>query len=203
MSFKETFIYTEIIKKPVKRLLCALRGVHGGSNTFLSPRAEVVRPERINLASDVVIERYARLVADGIIAKITIGAQTYVHSYALLKADGGTIRIGERCTINDFCVLYGHGDLIIGNDVHIATHSIIVPMNHVYAEPSVCISLQGNVKGKVTIEDDVLICASAVILAGVTIGKGSVIGAGAVVTKDIPPYSIAVGVPAKVIKQRI
>ena len=58
------------------------------------------------------------------------------------------------------------------------------------------------VLGSVTVEDDVWIGSNCVILPGVTIGCGSVIGAGAVVTKDIPPYSIAVGVPAKVLKQR-
>ena len=53
----------------------------------------------------------------------------------------------------------------------------------------------------VVVEDDVLIGANVVVLEGVTIGKGSVVGAGAVVTKDIPPYSVATGIPARVIKQ--
>ncbi len=53
----------------------------------------------------------------------------------------------------------------------------------------------------VIVEDDVLIGANVVVLEGVTIGKGSVVGAGAVVTKDIPPYSVATGIPARVIKQ--
>ena len=53
----------------------------------------------------------------------------------------------------------------------------------------------------VIVEDDVLIGANAVVLEGVTIGKGSVVAAGAIVTKDVPPYSVATGVPAKVIKQ--
>lgn len=57
-------------------------------------------------------------------------------------------------------------------------------------------------KGDVLIEDDVWIGSNSVILSGVTIGRGSVIGAGSVVTKDIPPYSIAVGIPAKVLKKR-
>nr|WP_143033346.1 DapH/DapD/GlmU-related protein [Prevotellamassilia timonensis] len=57
--------------------------------------------------------------------------------------------------------------------------------------------------GKVIIEDDCWIGFNVIILPGVTIGKGSIIGAGAVVTKSIPPYSVAGGVPAKVIKSRL
>lgn len=57
-------------------------------------------------------------------------------------------------------------------------------------------------KGAIVIEDDVWIGESAIIMSGVHIGRGAVIGAGAVVTKDIPPYAVAVGVPAKVIKYR-
>ncbi|MBO5765373.1 MAG: acyltransferase, partial [Lentisphaeria bacterium] len=61
---------------------------------------------------------------------------------------------------------------------------------------------QGMKPGRITIEDDVWIAGGVHINSGVTIGRGSVIGAGAVVTKDIPPMSVAVGVPAKVIKKR-
>lgn len=57
--------------------------------------------------------------------------------------------------------------------------------------------------GDIIIEDDVWLGHSVTVCAGVTIGRGSVIGAGAVVTRDVPPYSIAVGAPAKVIKSRI
>ncbi len=62
---------------------------------------------------------------------------------------------------------------------------------------------QGVKREFVRIEDDCWIAANTVILAGVTIGKGSVIAAGSVVNKDVPPYSVVAGVPAKVIKSRI
>ncbi len=58
-------------------------------------------------------------------------------------------------------------------------------------------------RGRLTIGDDVWLGAGAVVLDGVKVGKGCIIGAGAVVTKDLPDYSIAAGVPAKVIKSRI
>ena len=74
--------------------------------------------------------------------------------------------------------------------------------NHIYAHPEILLKDQGVKVETVIIEDDCWIAANSIILAGVTIGKGSVIAAGSVVTKSIPPYSIAAGVPAKVIGSR-
>ena len=75
-------------------------------------------------------------------------------------------------------------------------------MNHIYDDPKISIRLQGIRANGIKIEDDVWLGVGSTVLDGVTIGKGSVIGAGAVVTKNIPPYSVAVGVPANVIKER-
>jgi acetyltransferase-like isoleucine patch superfamily enzyme len=74
--------------------------------------------------------------------------------------------------------------------------------NHVFDDPNRLIRQQPLTCKGITIEDDCWIGTGVRILDGVTIGQGSVIGAGAVVNKDIPPYSVAVGVPAKVISKR-
>jgi acetyltransferase-like isoleucine patch superfamily enzyme len=71
-----------------------------------------------------------------------------------------------------------------------------------FDDPELNIKEQGVKREFVKIEDDCWIAANTVILAGVTIGRGSVVAAGSVVTKDVPPYSIVGGVPAKVIKSR-
>lgn len=134
---------------------------------------------------------------------IKIGKNFDLHPYAVLSTRGGFIDIGDNCSVNEFCVLYGHGGLKIGNGVRIATHTIIIPANHNYSDINKQIRLQGETKEGVEIEDDVWIGARVTILDGVTIGTGCVIGAGSVVTKSIPPYSVAVGVPAEVIKKRV
>lgn len=90
----------------------------------------------------------------------------------------------------------------IGNSVLIATQCVLISANHNFSDISKPIAEQGETREKIVIEDNVWLGASVKILAGVRIGEGSVIDAGAVVTKDIPPYSIAVGVPAKVIGYR-
>ncbi|MBX9684740.1 MAG: acyltransferase [Hyphomicrobium sp.] len=120
----------------------------------------------------------------------------------LMTYSGVRITIGADCTVNPFTVLYGHGGLTIGNFVRIATHTVIVPANHIFADRDVPITKQGLSKLGVVIEDDVWIGAHVTILDGVTVGRGSVIAAGAVVNANVEPYSIVGGLPAKVIGQR-
>ena len=119
-------------------------------------------------------------------------------------ADFGTgkdISIGKNSDLGINCKV--RGPLEIGEDVMMGPNCIIITSSHNHSDISKHMIYQGDtVPQKVTIEDDCWIGFNVIILPGVRIGKGSIIGAGAVVTKDIPPYSIAVGVPAKVIKSR-
>ena len=95
------------------------------------------------------------------------------------------------------------GEIFIGNNVLIGPYCILRAADHEFRNPNKLIKEQGHRSGRIVIEDDVWLGARVTVLKDVTIGKGSVIGAGSVVTKDIPPYSIAVGVPAKVIGKRL
>lgn len=134
--------------------------------------------------------------------KLTINKNSIIDDLSILDPYGGEIKIGENCFIGPHSVLYGHGGLSIGNNVLIATHTLIIPANHKYQDASIPICMQGlNYKG-IIIQDDVWIGAGVKILDGTTIGKGSIVGAGSVVNKNIPPFSVVVGVPAKVIKSR-
>jgi acetyltransferase-like isoleucine patch superfamily enzyme len=191
------------IKHVIKRLLCLMRGVTAsGINVFISPRAIVKRGHKISLGDNVVVERGVMLWVDVDGSHITIGEDSYLSSHCILNSFDGWITMGAHCTVNSYAILYGHGGLQIGDDVRIAPNVMIMPMNHSFANPDVSIRNQEIQAQGITIEDDVWLGAGAIVLDGVTIGKGSVIGAGAVVTRDIPPYSVAVGVPAKVVKKR-
>ena len=94
------------------------------------------------------------------------------------------------------------GEITIGNGVRIAPQVLVFAGDHAFDNVDIPIYKQGVVAAPITIEDDVWISGKVMITKGVCIGHGSVIGAGAVVTKDIPPWSVAVGVPARVIKTR-
>jgi len=118
--------------------------------------------------------------------------------------NGANIKIGDFSKIGINCRIQCAATLTIGNYVGIASDVQIIDVNHNFADTNIPIFTQGYLEpSPIVIEDDVWIGARAIILPGVTIGKGSIIGAAAVVTKDIPPYSIVGGNPAKIIKSRI
>lgn len=138
--------------------------------------------------------------------RITMMDNCVIAPYAVIQ---GNVSLGSNCSVNAFSLLVGYGTredevgkITVGNNVRIAAHVMIVAANHIYRDPDKNICEQGMERKSVTIGDDVWIAGNANILAGVTIGKGAVIAAGAVVTKDVPPYSVVAGVPARVIKMR-
>lgn len=129
-------------------------------------------------------------------------ARASLGPFCVVEARGGYVEIGEATVIGPFCVLYGHGGLSIGRDCLIASHVVCIPENHRFARRQIPICQQGVERRGIRIGDDVWLATQVVVLDGVTIGQGAVIGAGAVVTRDVPPYAIAVGVPARVVGYR-
>jgi maltose O-acetyltransferase len=112
--------------------------------------------------------------------------------------NGRKIFLGERNVINWGCVLDGRKFCIrIGNDVSIGPEAAILTLGHDPQSPDFA-----DLGGDVMIGDHVWIAYRAVILPGVTIGEGAVVAAGAVVTRDVEPFAIVAGVPAKKIGER-
>jgi acetyltransferase-like isoleucine patch superfamily enzyme len=159
--------------------------------------------------------------------RVIIGKKCRISPDAYIKAREGVITLNDGCKVSPGAIIQGNvtmgckssvqaysiivgygtkedreGEIIIGENVMIASHVMIIGANHNFSDPEATIKSQGLTRKSIVIEDDVWIAGRVNITAGVRIGKGAVIGAGAVVTSDIPPYSIAVGVPAKVIKSR-
>lgn len=114
----------------------------------------------------------------------------------------GFIEIGDNVHVGESSMITAYQKVKIGNNVMIGPHNIIVDLSHGKDRLDIPMRIQPPTAKTIVIEDDVWISSNCVILPGVTIGKGSVIGAGAVVTKDIPAYAIAGGVPAHVLKWR-
>ena len=114
---------------------------------------------------------------------------------------GNKISIGDNSGIGENSILGTTDEIIIGDNVLIGPQIMIFTQNHNFAKDKL-IRGQGGESAPVTIGNDVWIGARVTILAGVTVGDGAVIGAGAVVTKNVEPYSIIGGVPAKKIGER-
>ena len=141
----------------------------------------------------------AKICARG--SAISIGAHSSVAAGACVQ---GNVHIGENCSVQMYTILCGYKEasITIGQGVRIAAHCMMVSANHRFDDPDRPIRTQGMHYGPIVIEDDVWVASRVNIMAGVTVGKGSVLAAGAVVTKDVPPYSIMAGVPAKCIGKR-
>jgi acetyltransferase-like isoleucine patch superfamily enzyme len=120
----------------------------------------------------------------------------------VINANRGQVTLGDRAWLGPFCLVYGNGGVTIGRNVLVAGHSSINTVSHSADRCDIPINDQPVVIDPVVIEDDVWIGLNAVILQGVSIGRGTIVGAGAVVNKSIPPWSIAAGVPARVIGRR-
>lgn len=135
--------------------------------------------------------------------RIILGDRTRLNTGVLLHPYGGSIETGIDVYIGPFTVIYGHGGVTIGKDTLVSMHCRILSSNHSIPPRGTIIRSQADVLQPTRIGADVWLGAGVTVLGGVTIRDGCVVGAGAVVAHDLPPYSIAVGVPAKVTGFRI
>ena len=153
-----------------------------GSNLRIDAGVKVTGYENIKLGRDVTIFQYSKLEAH--------------HN--------GILEIGNRVSINtNTCLAAADaGRILIGDDVMIGQNVVIRASDHEFSSTNLPIGEQGHVGGVIVIEDDVWIGANVVVTKDVRICAHSVIAAGSVVTKDVQPYSVVGGVPAKLIKTR-
>lgn len=165
---------------------------HGSGRLKLSDFAEI--------GKNVIIERNALVFHP---ENIYIGDDVYIGHYAVLKGYyKNKMVIGSGTWIGQLCFFHSAGGLIIGNNVGIGPGVKIITSAHkgdIMEKPVLHSAIEFK---KVIIEDDSDIGVGAIILPGVTIGKGAVIGAGSIVTKDVSPYTVVAGNPAKIIKRR-
>ena len=170
--------------------------------------ASIRYARHLSVGRDFIVEDYAEvncMTYRGIVAgdRVTIGKHAIIRPTNIYgSAIGEGLKIGNNSSIGPYSYIGCSGYIEIGDNVMMSPRVSIYAENHLFDHPDLTIKDQGVKREFVKIEDDCWIAANTVILAGVTIGRGSVIAAGSVVTKDIPPYSVVGGIPAKVIKSR-
>ncbi len=166
----------------------------------------VVRhPHRVSIGDNVIIDDNVLLDARGSKGRgIVIGDGVVIGRNTMLSMKEGTINIGPNVNISINCALQTSTRIEVGASTIIAPYTnIVAGGNHRFDDPKRPIITQGMVcKGGIVIEDDVWLGARVTVLDGVRIGRGSVIGACSMVNEDIPPMSVAYGVPAKVARSR-
>jgi acetyltransferase-like isoleucine patch superfamily enzyme len=184
------------------------RGTHRielGRNVFVGRNAclDAADPAgRIQLEDQVHLSDNVCLLTNVGQGTIILRENVSIDRGVDMKSIGGRIEIGQATYIGPYVCLAGAGNIIIGEHCMIASHSGIYANNHLFDDLSQPIMTQGTTTKGIVIEDDCWLGTGVKVLDGVTIGRGSVIGAGAVVTKNIPPFSVAVGIPAKVVSRR-
>jgi acetyltransferase-like isoleucine patch superfamily enzyme len=133
--------------------------------------------------------------------KVVLHKHAYIKRNVIIQGSGLLV-VGENSYISSFCVIGVNEKIIIGQNVMIADSVSLRDTNHTFDDISIPMIKQGIKTASIIIEDDVWIGHGAVITSGVKIGTGSIIGANSVVTKDVVPYSIMGGVPARLIRNR-
>lgn len=131
--------------------------------------------------------------------KFSLGNYSIVEDFTTINNAVGDVMIGEKTIVGMGSVIIG--PVSIGNHVMIAQNIVMSGLNHGYEDVNIPPSDQPVTCRDIIISDNVWIGANSVITAGVTLGKHCVVGAGSVVTKSVPPYSVVVGNPARVIKK--
>lgn len=154
---------------------------------------ELTRTAGAEIAATAFIAAGAEVFTD----RLLLGERSWIAAHAIVRGD---VVFGDDCTINAHACI--SGKVHCGNGVRIASLVSIVGFNHSFEDADRPIHEQGLISAGIDIGDDVWIGANAVIVDGVSVGRGAVIAAGAVVTRDVPPFAVVAGVPARVIRQR-
>ena len=158
---------------------------------------EVGTGVRVGAHAQVALNRWPHRTG-----RILLSDQCTIATGALLHPSGGSILLAPRVYVGPYTIIYGGGGVEVGRDTLIGPHCKIITSNHGVPAIEDVIGLQPEISEPVKIGRDVWLGAGVTVLPGVTIGDGCIAGAGAVITKDLPPYVIVVGVPAKIIRVR-
>ena len=175
-----------------------------GKNVKIGTGVKIINPQFVSIGDNVTIYDDVTIIARGE-GGVEIGKDSYICERVYLDTENietGYIKIGEAVYLGTGTTLFGHQGLEIGDNCLFAQNITLTPHSHKFDNPDDIIWHQGGNCRKVTIGNDCYVGMGVCIMYTGDIGDGSVIGAGSTVVKPIPPYSVAVGSPAKVIKKR-
>lgn len=185
-----------------QKLFPLLLGSVGKGSSF-GRNITIRHPKKIHIGPNTIIDDYCLLDAKGVDNKgIFIGNNVFIGRNTILSCKNGNIYIGDNVNIGFNCEIFSSSNVSLGNHTLIAAYSYIIGGSHEFQGTDVPVVEQKETSKGIHVEENVWLGAGVKVLDGVSIGKNAIIGAGAVVTENIPEYSIAVGIPAKVIKKR-
>jgi acetyltransferase-like isoleucine patch superfamily enzyme len=173
-----------------------------GKGTVFGKNVVLRCPGRISLGQKVMIDDGVVLDAKGASSSIETGDSILIGRNSVMSCGDSTIRMGNFLSIGAYCTINSRSLIDIGSYVQIGTGVQLMAGSHSYDDPDTPTILQKRVSKGITVEDNVWLGNASIILDGVRIGRNSIVGVGAAVTKDVPPYTIVLGNPARVIQKR-
>lgn len=174
-----------------------------GKGVSFGKSVTIRHPHKISIEDDVVIDDYCVLDAKGLNNNgIYISKNVFVGRGSILSCKNGDIILEKNVNIGFNSEIFSGSKVVVGENTLIAAYVYIIGGGHDYSRVDIPISEQEKPSHGIKIEKNCWIGAGAEVFDNVTIGEDTIIGAGAVVSKDIPAFSIAAGVPARVAKSR-
>ncbi|HZZ95725.1 MAG TPA: acyltransferase [Jatrophihabitantaceae bacterium] len=161
-----------------------------------------LRNPHVIMRGFVFLDRGARIYARRGYARLILGKWVHLGVNTALRCHEGTLSLGDKSNLARNISVNCYLDVEIGDNALIADDVYISDFDHRFDDLAMPIKDQGIAKSRVRIDRDVWLGTKVTVCRGVVIGEGTVVGANAVVTKDLPPFSVAVGVPARVIRDR-
>jgi acetyltransferase-like isoleucine patch superfamily enzyme len=134
--------------------------------------------------------------------RLVLGRWVHLGVRTALRCHEGTMTLGDKSVLARDVSVNCYLDVEIGDSALIADAVYISDFDHKFADVTRAVKDQGIAKSRVRIERDVWLGTKVTVCRGVRIGEGAVVGANAVVTRDLPPYAVAVGIPARIVKDR-
>jgi len=174
-----------------------------GRNVTFGANVVLRHPAKIHIGDSVVIDDGCCLDAKGTPGgSITIGSGVFIGRNTILSCKNGAIIIDDHANIGFNCEIFSAGRVRVGKNVLLAAYTYLVGGDHEYDRVDVPVLYQGRTARGIEVDDNAWLGAHVVVADGSRIGRDAIVGAGAVVTGDIPPYHVAAGVPARVIRDR-
>ena len=174
-----------------------------GRNVTFGQNVVLRHPHKIHIGNDVVIDDNCCLDAKGADNRgITIGDGVFIGRNTILSCKNGDIEIDDRANIGFNCEIFSGGHVRLGKNTLVAAYTYLVGGDHLHDRSDIPVLDQGRVAQGIEVDDNVWLGAHVVVADGARVGRDAIIGAGAVVRGEIPPFQVAAGVPAKVIRSR-
>jgi acetyltransferase-like isoleucine patch superfamily enzyme len=174
-----------------------------GRNVAFGANVVLRHPHKIEIGDDVVIDDNCCLDAKGTTNRgISIARGVFLGRNTILSCKNGDIVLEEDANIGFNVEVFSAAQVRVGRKVLVAAYTYLVGGDHLYDRVDVPVLEQGRTARGIDVDDNVWLGAHVVVADGVRIGRDAVIGAGAVVTSDVPPFHVAAGVPARVIRDR-